>query len=45
VDKRELILARLFAIVGATDGIVAAERNRVEFDDTQLPAVSVLEGD
>jgi hypothetical protein len=45
VDKRELILARLFAIVESTDGIATAERNRTEFDDTQLPAVSVLEGD
>jgi hypothetical protein len=44
-DTRELILARLFAIVEAMDWIATAERNRTEFDDTQLPAGSVLEGD
>jgi hypothetical protein len=44
-DQRELILARLFAVVSGLSGFETAERNRIEFDDTQLPAVSVLEGD
>lgn len=44
-DKRELIIARLSAIVNDVDGLETFERNRTEFDDTQLPAGSVLEGD
>ncbi len=44
-DKREDIIARLFDVVAAIDGFQTAERNRIDFDDTQVPAVSVLEGD
>ena len=44
-DVREAILARILAIVSAIDGVQTAERNRIAFDDTQLPAVGVLEGD
>lgn len=44
MDKREQILNRLHQIVAGIAG-VTAERNRTQWDDTQLPAVSVLEGD
>lgn len=45
VDKRELILERLQAVVGTVSGIRTSIRNEMSFDETQLPAVSVLEGD
>lgn len=45
MDRRELIIARLFAVAASVEGIETAVRNRTEFDDTRLPAVSVLEGD
>jgi len=35
----------MLAIVSAVSGVETAARNRIEFDDTQLPAVAVLEGD
>lgn len=44
-DRRELILVRLHELVSAVSGVVTAVRNRIEFDDTQLPAIAVLEGD
>lgn len=44
-DKRELIIVRLFEVASGVAGVITSERNRTEFDDTQLPAVSVLEGD
>lgn len=44
-DVREAILARLQTVAGGIAGVVTSERNRVEADDSQLPLVSVLEGD
>lgn len=44
-DVRELILSRFHSVVAAVAGIQNAERNRIQWDDRQLPAVSVLEGD
>ena len=44
-DPREAIIVRMLAIVSAVSGVETAARNRIEFDDTQLPAVAVLEGD
>ena len=44
-DKREQILERLQAVAGGVVGVVTSERNHVDFSDSQLPAVSVLEGD
>ncbi len=43
-DQRELIMARL-AEVANVAGVKTVSRNRIDFDDTQLPAVGVLEGD
>lgn len=43
-DKREQILDRLLAVANVA-GVQTALRNVTEFDDTQLPAVAVLEGD
>lgn len=44
-DKREAILERLQFVAGGVSGVRTSERNKVEADDTQLPLVSVLEGD
>lgn len=44
-DKREQILERLQAVAGGVSGVVSSVRNETGFADTQLPAVSVLEGD
>lgn len=44
-DKRELILDRLQLVAGGVAGVVTSSRNRIECDETQLPLVSVLEGD
>lgn len=44
-DKREQILARLQTLVGGLSGIRTSERNETNFGETQLPAVTVLEGD
>lgn len=44
-DRREEILARLLELVATVPGVVTAVRNRIDFDDTQLPAIAVLEGD
>jgi hypothetical protein len=43
-DQRELIMVRLAEVVNVT-GVKTVSRNRVDFDETQLPAVGVLEGD
>ncbi len=43
-DQRELIMVRLTEVVNVA-GVKTVSRNRVDFDDTQLPAVGVLEGD
>ena len=43
-DQRELIMLRLAQVVNVT-GVKTVSRNRIDFDDTQLPAVGVLEGD
>jgi hypothetical protein len=43
-DQRELIMVRLAEVVNVT-GVKTVSRNRIDFDDTQLPAVGVLEGD
>jgi hypothetical protein len=44
-DRRENILARMFVVVSGVSGFATAVRNEIEFDDTSLPAVSVLEGE
>jgi hypothetical protein len=44
-DVREAILVRLHEVVAAVPSVVNAERNRIQWDDTELPAVSVIEGD
>lgn len=44
-DVREQILERMQAVVGAVAGVKTAVRNKTEADDTQLPLISVLEGD
>jgi hypothetical protein len=44
-DRRELILSRLLAIATAIPGVNVAARNRLSPDDTDLPAVTILEGD
>jgi hypothetical protein len=45
-DKREQIMERLQVVAGGVAGVVTGDiRNCVAFGDTQLPAVSVLEGD
>jgi hypothetical protein len=45
MDRRELILERIAEILGGVAGIVTVTRNKTEFDDTQMPAAGVLEGD
>jgi hypothetical protein len=45
MDVREAILARLTVVVGGVAGIKTTFRNVVAGDETQLPSVSVLEGD
>lgn len=45
MDRREAILARIEVVLQGISGIKTVARNVVEFDETQLPAVSVLEGD
>jgi hypothetical protein len=44
-DRRELILVRLLAIALTMPGINVAARNKLSPDDTDLPAIMVLEGD
>ena len=45
MDVREAIQSRILEVVAAVAGVATAERNRIAFDDTQLPAAGVLEGD
>lgn len=44
-DRREQILERLTAIADSIDAITTAARNVMEFSETKMPAVGVLEGD
>ncbi len=44
-DIREAIMVRIAAVLDDLSGVQTVERNRIAFDDTQLPAVGVLEGD
>lgn len=44
-DTREAIMARLHEVVAGVADIANCERNRISWDDTELPAVSVIEGD
>lgn len=43
--ERENIISRLFDVVNGVSGFTTKARNRINFNDTQLPAISVLEGD
>jgi hypothetical protein len=43
-DRREAILERLVTIC-AISGINAVARNRLTFNDTEFPAIGILEGD
>lgn len=44
-DVREAVIARMHAVMLTVAGFKTRERNRLNFTDAQLPAVSVLEGD
>lgn len=44
-DNREAILARLAALAAAVTGVVHVGRNIERVNDTQLPAIVILEGD
>jgi hypothetical protein len=44
VDKRELILLRLCASIGATPGVAAVYRDRGDFPTDKLPLAIVLDG-
>ena len=44
-DKREAILVRLEEIVAAVDGFVTTGRNHSDLEDTDLPALVVIDGD
>lgn len=45
IDRRELILSRLFALLGQVPNVVGAYRNRGELPDTnKTPAVILLDG-
>jgi hypothetical protein len=43
-DRREAILERLVTICAIT-GIKTVARNRLTFNDTEFPAIGILEGD
>lgn len=43
--KRKQIVTRLHQVVASVDGIRTCERNRMAFDETQLPAATILNGD
>src|SRR5688572_21268051 len=45
MDKRELIIERLVELAAGVSGVTTVIRNRTEFDETQLPAIAILEGD
>ena len=44
-DVREDILARLLVVVAAIPNLRSSHRSNVDIDETQLPAVVVLDGD
>lgn len=44
-DRRERILQRVLAIMESIEDLKTVTRNEIEFDDTQLPSMSLLEGD
>lgn len=44
MDKRELILARLFMVLGAIPGVEQCVRNRAELPDEKRPAILMLDG-
>ncbi len=45
MDVREAILSRIEVVLEGITDIQTVERNRIAFDETQLPAAGVLEGD
>jgi len=44
-DKRELILARLFIVLGTIPGVDACVRNRGDLPVNKRPAITLLDGD
>jgi len=45
MDRRELILARLLAIASGIPGIRNAYRNQDEINESQRPAILILDAD
>lgn len=45
MDKREMILARLFAILQSVPNVEHCFRNRAELPDEKRPAIILLDGD
>ena len=45
IDRREMILSRLLEIASATEGVVAAFRNKDEISEKQRPAILILDAD
>lgn len=45
MDRRELILARLLAVLTATEGVIKAVRNDLQAPEGKLPMVILLDGD
>lgn len=45
MDKREIILLRLFAVLSAVDGVTTYVRNRGHLPDDKRPAIYLLDGD
>lgn len=45
IDRREMILSRLLEIASATEGVVAAFRNKDEISEKQRPAIVILDAD
>jgi hypothetical protein len=45
IDKRELILSRLYDILALTEGVVEVVRNRGELPADKRPAILLLDGD
>ena len=43
VDKRELILLRILAVLASVDGIQAAYRDRGEFPSSKMPAIVLFD--
>lgn len=44
-DKREAILVRLEELVAGVDGFTTTGRNHADLEDTDLPALVVIDGD